>query len=323
MGALQNLYSPGIAEIQTIPAYVPSGHKWIAVRQRFEQFHRNLSLTLAQSADGSTKREGVIRCLNQRYYGQSSGDEHSLLIGSWGKGTATRPPRDVDVYFVLPYEVYCRYEERTGNRQTALLQEIKNVLSVPYPSTEMRGDRHVVMVGFGSYSVEVVPAILLTDGRYWVCDTANQGNYKLTDPNAESKYIEQVDAANNRNLRPLIRILKSWQVYCSVPIKSFQLELVAAEFLAQSPWSQYDYFWFDWIVRDFFLYLHGKANCWLSIPGISEMSSLGNEWQSRTATAWARAVKACENEQSNFVEAAGEEWQKIFGQDIPKRPSWS
>jgi hypothetical protein len=323
MGALQNLYSLGNSEIQTIPAYFPAGHKWIAVRQRFEQFHSNLSLTLAQTFDGNTKRRGVINCLNQHYYGQPSGDEHSLLIGSWGKGTATRPPRDVDVYFILPYEDYLRFEERAGNRQSALLQEVKNVLSVPYPSTEMRGDRHVVMVGFGSYNVEVVPAILLTDGRYWICDTANQGNYKLADPRAESKYIEQVDAANNRNLRPLIRMLKSWQAYCSVPIKSFQLELVAADFIAQSPWRQYNYFWFDWIVRDFFFYLYHQANSRISIPGISEWCSLGNDWQSRTATAWGRAVKACEYEQSNYVEAAGEQWQQIFGQDIPRRPSWT
>ena len=323
MGALQNLYSLRNSEIQTIPAYFPAGHKWIAVRQRFEQFHRNLSLTLAQTCDGNTKRRGVIKCLNQYYYGQSSGDEHSLLIGSWGKGTATRPPRDVDVYFILPYEDYLRFEQRAGNRQSALLQEVKNVLAVPYPSTEMRGDGQVVVVGFGSYSVEVVPAVLLTDGRYWICDTANQGRYKLADPNAESQYIEQVHTATNRNLRPLIRMLKSWQASCTAPIKSFQLELVAAEFLAQSPWRQYDYFWFDWIIRDFFFYLHGKANTWIAIPGTLEMNFLGNDWQSCVLTAWRHALKACDYEQSNYVEAAGEEWQEIFGQDIPKRPSWS
>jgi hypothetical protein len=323
LGALQNLYLPGIAEIQTIPAYFPSGHQWIAVRQRFEQFHRNLSLTLAQYVDGNTKRKGVINCLNQYFYGQSSGDEHSLLIGSWGKRTVTRPPRDVDVYFVLPCEVYLQYERRIGNRQSALLQEVKNALSTTYSNTEMRGDGQVVMVGFGSYSVEVVPAFLLTDGRYWICDTSSQGYYKLAAPNAESQYIERIDAETNRNLRPLIRMLKSWQVNCSVPIKSFQLELVAAEFLAQSSWRQYGYFWFDWIIRDFFFYLYYQANCRFSIPGIPELSLLGNDWQSRVASAWGRARKACEYEQSNYVEAAGEEWQKIFGWDIPKRPSWN
>jgi hypothetical protein len=323
LGALQNLYLPGIAEIQTIPAYLPSGHKWIAVRQRFNQFNQRLSLTSLQSFDGYIKRQGVIKCLNQHYYGTDSGIENSFLIGSWGKETVTRPPRDVDVYFLLPPGVYYRYQNRIGNRQTALLQEVKGVLTSTYPNTEMKGDGQVVMVRFNTYNVEVVPAFLLDSGCFWICDTTGLGSYKLTAPDAERTHIEQVDAANNRNLRPLIRMLKSWQSFCSVPIKSFQLELVAAEFLAQSPWRQCDYFWFDWIVRDFFFYLYHQANNRISIPGIPALNFLGNDWQSRVVTAWSHATKACDYEQSNYVEAAGEEWQKIFGQDIPKRPSWT
>ena len=323
MGALQNLYSSEIAEIQTIPAYFPYGHKWIAVRQRFSQFNQGLSLTSLQSFDGYLKRQGVIKRLNQYYYGTESGDENSFLIGSWGKETATRPPRDVDVYFLLPPSVYYRYQNRIGNRQTALLQEVKGVLTSTYPNTEMKGDGQVVMVRFNTYNVEVVPAFLLQSGCHWICNTADGGSYKLTAPHEERTQIEQVDAANNGNLRPLIRMLKSWQAFCSVPIKSFQLELVAAEFLAQSPWRLNDYFWFDWIIRDFFFYLYHQANNRISIPGIPELSFLGNDWQSRVVTAWSHAIKACDYEQANYVEAAGEEWQKIFGQDIPKRPSWN
>jgi Second Messenger Oligonucleotide or Dinucleotide Synthetase domain len=323
LGLLSSLYSLESTTIETIPPSVPSGYKWIAVRQRFEQFHRKLSLTLAQTVDGHTKRKGVINCLNRHYYGVSFGEEHSLVVGSWGKGTATRPPRDVDIYFIIPYEVYLRYEGRSGNRQSALLQEVKSVLCGTYPSTEMRGDGQVVVVRFSnSYSVEVVPAILLQNGRYWICDTAEQGKYRVTDPQAEAMYIENVDISTNRNLRPLIRMLKSWQAFCSVPIKSFQIELVAAEFLVQSPWRQHDYFWFDWILRDFFVYLYSRSNSYVRIPGTSELSFLGCDWQSRAANAWNRAFKACEYEQSNYVAAAGEEWQKIFGPDIPERPTW-
>jgi hypothetical protein len=50
---------------------------------------------------------------------------------------------------------------------------------------------------------------------------------------------------------------------------------------------------------------------------------LGSDWQSHALTAWSRAVKACDLDQRNFVDAAGEEWQKIFGNDIPRRPRWS
>lgn len=322
MGALLSSPFIGTQLAQLMPPYVPLAHMWVGVRQRFEQFHQNLQLTDPQAVDGYTKRTGVLRCLNSHYYGTSS-VANALVIGSWAKDTAVRPPRDVDTYFVLPPQVYERFQMRIGNRQSALLQEVRGVLLPTYPETEMRGDGQVVLVKFGSYAVEVVPAFLLTSGQYWICDTSGYGGYKLTDPIAEAAYLHRVDVACDGNLRPLIRMLKTWQSVCSVPIKSFQLELVAAEFLSQSPWRQHNFFWFDWIIRDFFVHLYYKASTQIAIPGTGELTDLGNDWQSRTWTAWSRATKACELEVANYVEAAGEEWQKIFGCDLPRRPRWS
>ena len=301
------------------PAPLPKfGLPWIAVRQRFGQFNSNLSLTPKQSLDGRTKRNGVVNCLNRRYYGSTSETGHSFLIGSWGKDTALRPPRDVDLYFLLPVAVYNRFQTHVWNRQSALLQEVKGVLAETYPDTDMRGDGQVVVVKFGTYNVEVVPAFELTNGRYWICNTNDGGSYRETDPWAEAAYIDTVDQANNGNLRPLIRMLKAWQAYCSVPIKSFQLELLAADFISNSPWRLYDFFWFDWISRDFFAYLYHRANSVIVAPGTLETIYLGNDWQSRAETAYRRAEKACDHEKYNRVDAAGEEWQKIFGSQIPR-----
>lgn len=315
---LAQLFSRTPGGLLGVPSLNISPPQWVAVRQRFEQFHRNLALTFLQRQDGLIKRDGVISCLNRHYYGSASNTENSFFIGSWSKDTVTRPPCDVDVYFLLPVEVYNRFQGHLWYRQSALLQEVKGVLSDTYPDTDMRGDGQVVLVNFGTYNVEVVPAFLLTNGHYWICNTNNGGFYKETDPVAEVRYIETVDQANNRNLRPLIRMLKAWRANCSVPIKSFQLELLAADFIGKSPWRLYDFFWFDWITRDFFAYLYHRANSYIVVPGTFETIYLGNEWQSRAETAYWRAEKACRFEQSNLIVAAGEEWQKIFGQQVPK-----
>lgn len=224
----------------------------------------------------------------------------------------------MDLYVLLPTAVHKRFENHRWNRQSALLQEVKGVLTKTYRDTDMSGDGQVVLVRFGSYSVEVVPAFLLQNGRYWICNTHGGGSYKETDPWAEVNHIEAVDKANNHNLRPLIRMLKAWQANCSAPIKSFQLELLAAAFLAQSPWRLKDFFWFDWIARDFFAYLYHRANSFVVVPGTLERIHLGNECQSRAATAYYRAEKASEYEKINLVAAAGDAWQNIFGPDIPR-----
>jgi hypothetical protein len=211
-----------------------------------------------QQLDGFNKRAAVVSCLNRAYYGNSSETDHSFLVGSWGKNTAVRPPRDVDVYFLLPSAVYHRFHAYTQGRQSALLQEIKIILADTYPNTAMRGDGQVVVVNFGSYSVEVVPAFetttTATNGDYLICDTNGGGRWKTATPWAEVRHIDAVDTVCAKNLRPLIRMLKTWQAVCSVPIKSFLLELLATEFIAQSRWRLHTWFYFDWIIRDCFAY---------------------------------------------------------------------
>ncbi|MDS4055366.1 SMODS domain-containing nucleotidyltransferase [Accumulibacter sp.] len=326
MSGLSSLSSPLLSQATGLAALAaPSAltianlPRWIGVRQRFEQFHRNLGLTPLQQLDGHTKREGVVSCLNRSYHGTTSRTDNSFFIGSWGKDTAIRPPRDVDIYFLLPATVYHRFQTYTWNRQSALLQDVKDKLAVTYPTTGMRGDGQVIVVNFGSYSVEVVPAFeLQTPGRYWICDAHNGGSYQETAPWAEVDHIEATDSANARNLRPLIRMLKAWQACCSVPIKSFHLELLAAAFIAQSPWRLKDWFYFDWLTRDFLAFLYHRANSTILVPGTFQTIYLGDAWQSRALSAYNRANKACAHEYENRVAEAGDEWQKIFGTDIPR-----
>jgi hypothetical protein len=88
-------------------------------------------------------------------------------------------------------------------------------------------------------------------------------------------------------------MLKAWQAWCSVDIKSFHLELLATEFLAASRWRLKDWFWFDWITRDFFAFLYHRANGTILVPGTHEVMALGDAWQSRALSAYHRAFKAC------------------------------
>lgn len=247
---------------------------WTYVTKRFKTFQDNLALTSNQVTDGETKYRGVVSCLNAAYWGHNSETMNSFLIGSWAKGTRVRPPRDVDLYFLLPIEVYKRFESYAGgvNKQSALLQEVKSKLLASYPTSSIRGDGPVVLAGFTSYNVEIVPAFVYSNDErsYYVCDTNNGGLYKKTMPLHEVDAINAADGRNSNNVRRLIRMLKAWQTWCSVPIKSFYLELLAIEFLDQCEWRNKDHFYYDWISRDFFKWLITKANTHLWAPGTYE-----------------------------------------------------
>ena len=122
--------------------------------------------------------EPALLRLRLRHRSQLS---HRLM----GQGYGHEAARDVDLYFLLPVTVYNRFQTNVWNRQSALLQEVKGVPAETYPDTDMSADGQVVVVRFGSYNVEVVPAFVLTNGRYWICNTKDGGSYKETDPFAE------------------------------------------------------------------------------------------------------------------------------------------
>lgn len=291
----------------------------VQVATRFNAFAAKLLLTDPQKQEAATKLAGIVHCLNAEYWGIDSETEHGVLEGSWGKGTQTRPPRDVDVLFVLPFATYQRFEQRQGNKQSQLLQEVKETLADTYSTTHLRGDGQVVVVGFANgHGVEVVPAFALEGGGYWICNTHGDGSYKKIDPVAEIDAIEQSDASSSRTTRELVRMLKRWQSYCKVGdyLKSFQIELVVIDFLKTVDYSLTTRALYDYVVRDFFAYLISRKNTNVWVPGTFEAVPLGDSWLSRAETAYARAAKASEYECKELPYSAGEEWQKIFGSDI-------
>ncbi len=293
-------------------------HAWWYVRRRFTRLLVNLTITDGQRQDGETKQAGIRACLNRHYCGGAFETANSMLIGSWGKNTRGRPSRDIDILFLLPAKVYWRFQARVGNRQSQLLQEVRSVLAQTYPQTTMRADGQVVVVPFNTIPIEVSLGFVCADGRtIIVCDTHDEGGYKISTAHAEATDLNISDMTRNGNTRSLIRMIKSWQREKNVPIKSFHLERLAIEYLDRWTYSHYDVFYYDWMVRDFLEYLISRANGYLVMPGTSEIVELGSGWLSRAQTAYRHAVDACNNERDNYEALAGGGWREIFGSAVP------
>jgi hypothetical protein len=301
----------------TAPAPALPIWQWLYVRRRFGRLLSNITITDWQRQDGETKQAGIRNCLNRYYWLSASETDNSILIGSWGKGTRVRPARDIDILFLLPADVYWRFQDRTGNRQSQLLQEVKNVLLRTNSQTKMRGDGQVIVVPFKTIQIEIAPGFRCQDGSIIVCDTNGQGRYKTSTAEAEARDLSFLDSGTNGNTRTLVRIMKQWQREQNVPLKSFQLERLAVEFMRVWPHRNRDLFWYDWMVRDFFAYLLSRANSYLFMPGTGEAIAIGADWKSRAETAYKHAVSACIHEHNNYEALAGQEWQEIFGSAIP------
>jgi hypothetical protein len=294
-------------------------YNWFYVTPRFNAFLANLTVTAVQQSDAMSGRDGVVACLNRHYRdNNNSKTENSILMGSWGKQTHNRPPRDIDVLYLLPPEVYYQYEGRTGNKQSQLLQEVRDVLRNTFWQTEIKADRHVVSVPFGKGEVELAVGFRYDDQSIRVCDTKDGGSWIISTAEAEAYSLSVSDLASNGNTRALIRMLKCWQDHHKVPLKSFVIERLVIEFMLC--WSHRDrgVFWYDWMVRDFFAFLLSKQGHVIYMPGNNEAVHLGYDWVHKAKRAHANAVEAEGNERGNYQYLAGDAWQKIFGTTIPQ-----
>ena len=197
------------------------------------------------------------------------------------------------------------------------MQEIKYVLLDRFPTTDVRGDGPVVKVPFASYEFEVCPAFRLQDGSFLNAYTKNGGRWGHTNPFAEINWLKAVDARTSGKATQLVKMLKAWKRECSVEIRSICLETLAILFVDQ--WQYKDkptLFWHDWVIRDFFNYVHQFSVGGLVKPaGIEEWIPAG-DWQSKCLSAYGRAVKACEYEHADQGNLAIDEWQKIFGYQL-------
>jgi hypothetical protein len=298
------------------------GALWDYVIPHFNQFLKELELTSEERADADSKTERVARCLWDKYYVGEFSPTCYVKVGSFGKGTATRPPSDLDMLFLLPAHEYQRIQSLAGNKQSQLLQQVKRTLLVTFPRTDLRADGQVVAAPFLTYSVEIAPAFKLKDGAYWTAHSPDDGSWRRSNPAAELAELQYADSVSAGKATDLVKMLKAWKRDCSVDIKSISLEVFVCAFVTQWQYRLQTVFYYDWMVRDFFEFmLRYSDRGWTKVPGTEEIIQLGDAWVSKAQSAYDRAVKACEYERRDLGNSAALEWQKIFGDQFEAKVS--
>jgi hypothetical protein len=291
---------------------------WDYVIPHFSRFLKELELKPGERGDAEAKADRIARSLWSYYYwdyGEFNPPCY-VKVGSYGKATATRPPSDLDMLFLLPWGEHTRIEQLSGNKQSQLLQEVKDVLADTFPRTDLRADGQVVIAPFQTYNVEIIPAFKFTDGTYITAHTAADGSWRASNPAVEFQWIQYADSMSAGKATHLIKMLKAWKRECSVDIKSISLEVAACVFVTNWPYRTNTIFYYDWMVRDFFEFMLRYRWGWNIVPGTQEKIQLGDAWGTKCESAYQRAFKAERYEHGDDGDAAAEEWRKIFGEQF-------
>lgn len=203
----------------------------MSLNETFESFFSAISLDDTNIYQSTI--ETIFNKLNNHYYGYSSESEHGYVVGSVGRGTAVLGTSDIDLLFDLPPDVYSRFNAHSENGQSALLQNVKNVIKESYPRTDVKGDGQAVVIGFDSlpFTVDLVPVFRQKDGWFKYPDSNDGGSWKKTDPISEQDACDESQAASFGWFKRLCNTLRVWKNNKGFHFKGLLIDTLVGNFI--------------------------------------------------------------------------------------------
>jgi len=282
---------------------------------RFKDFCDSLQISPTTSSNVMYRYKRMTSQMNLDFWQIDSNTRHSLLVGSYGRDTAINVS-DVDTLMWLPYKYYESYSNYFGNGQSALIQALRTSIKKTYSTTHVKGDGQVVVVAFDdSVRFEIVPCFENKDDSFTYPDTNDGGSWKTTDPRSEIKAIADMNFATNYNLKRLCRMMRTWKIERNVPMSGILLDTLAYKFIITWKYSDKSYAYYDWMVRDFLLYLKNQdenQTYWFA-PGSNKFVYSSGYFQYKALVSYNIALQACEYESKEQFYSAGQKWKEIFG----------
>ena len=287
----------------------------MSIGTKFESFCSNILIAQDTVEDISYRYKRITKQLNKDFWETESETAHSLYVGSYGRDTDIHVS-DVDMLFQLPYAVYERISQHSGNGQSALLQEVKSSIENTYKSY-VRADGQVVKVDFtDGVSFEIIPCFINKDDiSYTYPDTNDGGTWKITNPRAEIKAIKEANDIWNGNLKRLCRMARAWKETWEVPIGGLLIDTLAYNYLSSWGYRDKSLEYYDWMVRGYFTYLKDmdeNKSYWLA-PGSGTYVLKQGDFNYKALRCYNIALQAIEHETNHNEYSANQSWKEIFG----------
>jgi len=287
----------------------------MSISSKFENFCKNILISDTNISNIKYRYERITQQLNKDFWGIDSKFSHSLYVGSYGRDTDIHVS-DIDMLFVLPYSVYEQYNKYTGNKQSALLQAVRNSIQKTYDKTFIKADGQVIGVNFtDGICFEIVPTFTNNDNSFTFPDSNNGGSWKTTNPKPEIKAINEKNQEWNKNLKRLCRMIRVWKDVHNVPMGGLLIDTFAHNFLKSWGHNDKSYTYYDWMVRDFFKYLkdqNKEQTYWLAVGSNQYILRKGN-FEAKASKAYNLVLEAINYEDKQQDYSANLKWREVFG----------
>lgn len=292
----------------------------MSIGGKFRTFCENLTVEQLTRSTISSRYERITQRLNKEFWSNDSTTRNSLYVGSYGRNTAVRGFSDLDILFCLPYDLYKKYNNYISNGQSALLQSFKLALQKTFSTTSISGDGQVAVINFSDHiKFEIVPAFKNKGGSFTYPNSNNGGSWQITNPIPEIITLGDNNIATNYNLVQLCRMTRAWRNNWEVKIGGLLIDTLANEFLMQWEYKDKSYSYYDWMARDFFLYLASRntnQSYWFAV-GSNQRVYRKDIFEHKAKQCYNLALEAIQLEDNNCIYSANNKWREIYGSAYP------
>lgn len=292
----------------------------MTIEEAFSQFCENMML---DNLDEMRTTVGEIaKKLNKQYYDlPSDSSSHMYIVGSIGRDTAVKNASDLDLIFDLPNSVYEKFDQYDTNGQSALLQEVKEILKERYPKTDISGDGQVVVINFSKYTVELVPGFKEDDDTFTYPDTHDGGKWKTTDPLAEQNECNECDKRADGNYKRFCRIIRCLRNHKGFSMGGLLIDtLVYNHFEENDDYTDSSYDEYFDILKDLLFYLkelNKDQSYWYAVGSNQHVDNTDKgAWIAKIEDAY----KTIQDETSDSTTVL-QKLKGLFGDDFPGNSS--
>ncbi len=192
-------------------------------------YAKTLLISDEESSKWSARIQRINNKLSDKYY--SSCEDKTIIVGSVGRQTAIAKTSDYDILFVLPSEVYTKFNNYEHNGQSSLLQEVKDTVKESYPNTEIKADGQVVDIVFNDGIIELVPAFKQDNGSYKYPDSNNGGSWKYTKPIQEIQETISAKEKSDSMYNYLCFLMRRWKNYTGFVFKGLLIDTMVFNYI--------------------------------------------------------------------------------------------
>ncbi len=290
----------------------------MSLKEDFTIFCQNIRLDNRSSME--TTASEIAKKLNNYYYDlEKDSHSHLYIVGSVGRNTAIKNVSDLDIIFDLPKEVFEKFDNYETNGQSALLQEVKNVIKERYPRTDISGDGQVVVINFNDYTVELVPGFKQNDESFKYPDTNDGGSWKYTYPLSEQEECENCENNSENKFYDFCHIVRAWKNKVGFKFGGLLIDTLVYNFFKEKDYlkGSDDYYEIFKSLLNFLKNQNKDQTYWYAVGSNQKVYNSNNGKFVTKAKKAYKKIQDAENSDSKINDVLRE----LLGKEFPKSQS--